>query len=92
MQHFVQQSIAQIEAIEQLEVNHNVSGLLWPAFITACKTEAINLRHRIMRYFGRREKLGIANVTAAKEVVLGVWSRRDSIGENRKSFLVRGDG
>lgn len=77
IQHIVRQTIEQIETIELLETDFNVSGLLWPAFITACETEGICLRPRILRYFSKRETLGIGNVSIAKQVVLKVWSRRD---------------
>lgn len=86
VRHFVRQSIEQIEAIALLEMDLNVSGILWPAFITACEAEDVDMRTRIMRYFERREMLGLANVTEAKAVVLGVWDRRDSIGSDRNVF------
>jgi arginine metabolism regulation protein II len=77
IQHIVRQSIEHLETIDLLETDLNVSGLLWPAFITACETDDIDLRPRIMRYFNKRESLGIGNVSTAKEVVLTVWTRRD---------------
>lgn len=76
----VRQSIHHIEAFGVLEQDLNVSGLMWPAFITACEAEDIDMRLGIMKYFDKRECWGIANVTKAKEVVLGVWKRKD---ENR---------
>jgi arginine metabolism regulation protein II len=90
IQHIVRQSIEHIETIEILETDLNVSGLLWPAFIIACETDDIDLRPRIMRYFNKRETLGIGNVSAAKKVVLTVWSRRDKaqVDENTLWYYV----
>ncbi|EXJ86698.1 hypothetical protein A1O3_03651 [Capronia epimyces CBS 606.96] len=74
---FVRQGIEHIEAFGLLEQDLNVSGLMWPAFITACETEQADLRLRVMKYFDKRERWGIANVTEAKEVILNVWRRKD---------------
>ncbi|KAF2482783.1 fungal-specific transcription factor domain-containing protein [Neohortaea acidophila] len=80
MQYFVTCAIAHIEEITQLETGLDVSGIMWPAFITACAAENPELRSRTMQYFIFRERLGIANVTNAKQVTMEVWRRQDEAG------------
>ena len=67
----------------------NFSGLFWPMFITACEAEDTELRLRAMRYIDRRwMSLAVPHVATAKKVVLGVWSRRDQVGEDRRGTVL----
>jgi arginine metabolism regulation protein II len=66
-----------LEAIDLLTADLNVSGLLWPVFIVGCEAEEKGLRAGIDKYFDKRETLGIANVPTARRVVSEVWKRRD---------------
>ena len=89
IQHLVRQCIEQIETTESLKVELNFSCLFWPMFITACEAEDTELRLRAMRYIDRRwMSLAVPHVATAKKVVLGVWSRRDQVGEDRRGTVL----
>ena len=77
VQHLVRQSVEHLDAISLLEVQQNVSGILWPAFIAGCEANDSNSRRRIEVYFNKRETLGIGNTADARTVVREVWRRRD---------------
>lgn len=77
VQYLVQQSAEQLDAITFLELGQNVSGILWPAFISGCEADEISSRNSINLYFDKRETLGIGNVKDARSVVREVWRRRD---------------
>jgi len=79
VQHLVRQSIEHLDAIALLELGQNVSGIMWPAFITGCEANDTYSRDRVDAYFDKRETLGIGNVADARTVVREVWRRRDRI-------------
>lgn len=79
VQHLVRRSIEYLDEIGLLEQGMNVSGLLWPAFITGCEANEEKSRSRIDAYFDKRETLGIGNVKDARKVVHEVWRRRDTM-------------
>ncbi|RDW83428.1 hypothetical protein BP5796_04919 [Coleophoma crateriformis] len=68
-----------LDEIMRLEAGQNVSGLLWPAFITGCEADEAYSRGRIEAYFDDREALGIGNVMEARTVIREVWQRRDKV-------------
>lgn len=77
VQWLVRQSVEHLDAIQLLGEGLNVSGFLWPLFITACEAADEDLRARTVVFFEKRETLGIANVTAARKVVEEFWRRRE---------------
>jgi hypothetical protein len=77
VQDLVRQSVDHFDGIEELAADLNVSGFLWPLFITAWEADEEDLRVRIKIHFEKRQRLGIANVTKSRKVVDEVWRRRD---------------
>ena len=77
MQWLVRKSVEHLDAIDMLTRRLTCSGFMWPLFITGCEAEDKFLRKRIVKTFEERDKLCIANVTAARKVLYKVWRRRD---------------
>ncbi|RDW71070.1 hypothetical protein BP6252_07633 [Coleophoma cylindrospora] len=77
VQGLVRQSVELLDRIMRLAAGQNLSGLLWPAFMTGCEADEAESRGRIEAYFDDREALGIGNVTDARTVIREVWQRRD---------------
>ncbi len=57
----MRKSLEHLKSIELLETDQNVSGLLWPVFITGCEADDDNLRRRTVATFEWRAmyELGI---------------------------------
>jgi hypothetical protein len=76
--HLVRRGLYHLWVIDRLEANMNVSGLLWPVFITACEVEVTSgLRDKAIRLFDKGLSHGIGNMCSAAMVVREVWRRRD---------------
>jgi arginine metabolism regulation protein II len=86
LQHLVRQCLEHIEASEARATLHTGTGILWPAFITACEADEDESRTRVLCYFDKRANLCIGNYHAAKRVILEVWRRRDCM-ENVTNVL-----
>jgi len=80
LQDLLRKSLKHLEAIDEIELNLNVCGLLWPSFITACEAEGEELRTRCIRLFTKGRRRGIEGICSAEQVVREVWRRRDQAG------------
>jgi hypothetical protein len=84
IQHLVRGALEHLEAIAALETNCNVTGLMWPVFVTACEAEDETLYKSVSWFFGKGQKHGISGYSSAHKVLSEVWRRRDQQrGENK---------
>lgn len=85
VQNQVQIAVEQLQRAEELFAGSDNTNWLWPVLVIACEIIADNdTRLVVLEWFHRNERLGLRNITQARELVEMVWNRRDDVyGEDR---------